>query len=437
MPKLTPPKSDRFVRATKTDGLYALGGAAGLYLRIQSGTKCFVYRYTFLSGRHLYTIGSYPGISLEEARTEAHRLKALLKQGVDPLDDREAKRAEQTFKLKQKYLQTVTFGELADQYVVSREHQWTLKDHAQNIARYEKYVTPLIGHLPINSIATKDIATVLDKMAEKGCSRSLWGKVRSLMRQVFDWAKAQDIVTGDNPVSPSVLRHLLTRIPEQSDKHHAMLPIKDVPRFMASLHSGQSITAKCLEFAILTAVRSQNARLAEWSEINWERKEWCIPARKMKVGVNGDHIVPLSKQAIELLEQVKGTRLYSKYIFASPKDHGTLSDPALLKIIKDMHHRAVDAGQHGYTDPKQTNIQGKVAIATAHGIARASFRTWAQDDELGNDRLFSEKTAELCLHHKVDDTYNGAYNRNEAMQSRRQMMQAWADYCLSATEKSL
>lgn len=102
-----------------------------------------------------------------------------------------------------------------------------------------------------------------------------------------------------------------------------------------------------------------------------------------------------------------------------------------------MHHRAVDAGQHGYTDPKQTNIQGKVAIATAHGIARASFRTWAQDDELGNDRLFSEKTAELCLHHKVDDTYNGAYNRNEAMQSRREMMQAWADYCLSATEKSL
>ena len=139
MPKLTPPKSDRFVKTTRDDGMYALGGATGLYLRIQSSAKCFVYRYTSLSGRHLYTIGSYPAISLEEARTEAYRLKALLKQGLDPLDDRDAKRAEQTLKLKQEYLQTVTFGELADQYVVSREHQWTLKDHAQNIARYEKW----------------------------------------------------------------------------------------------------------------------------------------------------------------------------------------------------------------------------------------------------------------------------------------------------------
>lgn len=164
MPKLISPKSDRFVRTTRNNGLYALGGVAGLYLRIQGGTKCFVYRYMFLSGRHLYTIGSYPAISLEEARTEANRLKALLNQGIDPQDDREARRTEQMLKLKQEYLQTVTFAELTDKYVVSREHQWTLKDQAQNIARYEKYIAPYIGHLSINSITTKKIASVLDKM---------------------------------------------------------------------------------------------------------------------------------------------------------------------------------------------------------------------------------------------------------------------------------
>ena len=437
MPKLATLKTDKFVRATKTDGVYSLGGVVGLCLRIQGDNKSFVLRYSFLGQRHMYTLGSYPALSLEAARAEANRLKGLLTKGIDPLVERETKKVEQTLKLKQEHLQRVTFGELADKYVATQEHRWTMKDLAQNIARYEKFIKPHIGHQPINSIKANDIANVLDAIAATGCSKNLWEKNRSLMRQVFDWAKASGFLVGDNPVSPHVLKHLLKCIPATSFKHHAMLPVEDIPRFMTDLHSCKGITAKCLEFAILTAARSQNARQAEWSEFNFERKEWCIPAQKMKVGENGEHVIPLSRQAIELLQSLEGTRRYSKFVFASPVDHGPLSDASLLKIIKDLHHRTVDAGNQGYIDPKQSQIQGKLTIATAHGIARASFRTWAQDDTLGNDKRFSDRTAELCLHHKVDDAYNGAYSRNEAMKSRREMMQAWADYCLSEKEKTL
>ena len=96
-----------------------------------------------------------------------------------------------------------------------------------------------------------------------------------------------------------------------------------------------------------------------------------------------------------------------------------------------MHMESLQRGEGGFVDPKQKTKDGLPAIATPHGIARASFRTWAQDDELGNDRRFNERVAELCLHHKTGDAYNGAYERNQAMKSRVEKMQAWADYCVS------
>ena len=121
---------------------------------------------------------------------------------------------------------------------------------------------------------------------------------------------------------------------------------------------------------------------------------------------------------------------YSEYIFPSPRQ-AALSDGAFRSVIEAMHMESLQRGEGGFVDPKQKTKDGLPAIATPHGIARASFRTWAQDDELGNDRRFNERVAELCLHHKTGDAYNGAYERNQAMKSRIEMMQAWADYCCS------
>ena len=111
--------------------------------------------------------------------------------------------------------------------------------------------------------------------------------------------------------------------------------------------------------------------------------------------------------------------------------NGKLSDAALKVVIRALHMQALEKGESGFVDPKQKTKNELPAVATPHGLARATFRTWAQDDELGNDKRFSASIAELCLHHKIDDAYNGAYERNLALKSRAEMMQAWADYCNS------
>lgn len=254
------------------------------------------------------------------------------------------------------------------------------------------------------------------------------------MRQVFTWGKAKGFVTIENPVDPQVLKHLLPKYKKTKDSHHAMLPVREIPCFMADLHRRPSMSAKCLEFAVLTAVRSSNARLAEWEEIDFKRKLWVIPRSKMKVAMNGDHEVPLSEQAIQLLKSLGTQKLSTKYVFPSPIGLAPLSDMSLRSVIHEMHTESLLNRGKGYFDPNQVTRTGKPAIATPHGIARASFRTWAQDDELGNDRRFSDKIAELCLHHKVGDAYNGAYERNQAMKSRIEMMQVWGDYCLSEVD---
>ena len=429
MPVVVKPLTVREIKELSKDGLY---------IRVQANgkSKSFVYRYSIADRRRTYSLGVYPAISLADARAEATRLHSLVIKGLDPLKLRETQRAEQKLKQLSFELSTLKFSTVAEEFLDSKSSTWTQKDLSQNATRIRKYIYPHLGQLCINSIQPTDIANALDSISKTGCSRNLWEKNRALMRQIFNWAKANNKLTIENPVNPDILKHLIKYCPEYSNRHHAMLPVQEVPRFMNDLHKLDGITSKCLEFAILTAVRSENARKAEWNEINFETRTWSIPANKMKVRDNGDHIVPLSHQAIFLLHSIEKTRLYSKYIFPSPHNDKTLSDNALLKQVKDIHNKAINEGRAGYFDPKETEKRGKTAIATPHGIARASFRTWAQDDSLGNDSRFSDRIAELCLHHKIGDTYNGAYERNLAMKSRQEMMQAWADYCLSQLEEN-
>ena len=124
------------------------------------------------------------------------------------------------------------------------------------------------------------------------------------MRRVLAWGKAKGYVTTENPVGNQVLKHLLPKYKRLKDTHHAMLPVSEVPRFMADLHQDPSVSAKCLKFAILTAVCSGNVRFAEWVKIDVKRKMWLITQAKMKVAMNGDHEVPLSSQAIDLLKSL-------------------------------------------------------------------------------------------------------------------------------------
>lgn len=429
MPKVAKQLTDLQVRSLKDDGVFAAGGVAGLCVRVQSQQKTFFLRYSFNGRRREISIGHYPVISLADARNKASDYRRLITEGVDPLDWKQEQKRKAVEERSAKFLAELTFGNLADRFIEAMSNDWSEKDKDLLIGRLGNHILPKIGSEKLNSLTSDAVAGVLAPHWRE--HHALATKLRLIMRQVLAWGKAKGYVTIDNPVDSQVLKHLLPKYKKTKDPHHAMLPVRDVPRFMADLHRRPSMSARCLEFAILTAVRAGNARLAEWCEIDFKRKLWIIPRAKMKVAMNGDHEIPLSSQVLELLSSLQTQIRPSKYIFPSPVGLAPLSDMSMRSLIHEMHTESLLRGGRGYFDPNQVTRTGKPAIATPHGIARASFRTWAQDDELGNDRRFSDKIAELCLHHKVGDAYNGAYERNQAMKSRAEMMQAWADYCFS------
>ena len=434
MPRLANAFTDIQLRHLKKEGITALGGVQGLCVRVENGRKTFIFRYTFQKKKREVTIGSSPVISLSEAREKAMAYRKLLSEEVDPKEWRDRQREEKIENERKKELSELKFSTVADRYLAHRDtfSPFPIKERDLFLGRLGNYILPQIGSKTLETITPSDVADILLPLWNE--HQALCKKLRQIVRQIFSWAKAKGLTTVANPVDPQVLQHLLPQIIKKEKRHHAMLAVEDIPNFMKDLRQHPSISARCLEFAILTAVRSGNAREAEWGEINWDKKVWIIPAKKMKVPSNGDHVVPLSTQVLELLKSIEGVN-ESKYIFLSPATSSALSDTSLKSVIEKMHIESLLNGGKGYFDPKQVKKSGNRCIATPHGLARASFRTWAQDDELGNDRRFSERTAELCLHHKASDSYKGAYERNEAMKSRIEMMQAWSDYCFSERKK--
>jgi integrase len=181
-------------------------------------------------------------------------------------------------------------------------------------------------------------------------------------------------------------------------KHHAALPYKEFPAFMASLRQRAGVAARAVEFAILTAARSGEARGARWSEIDIPARLWRVPAARMKG--NREHIVPLSESAVALLERVGGPKEVNELVFRH--EGHRLSDAALSRIAK---------------------LAAGTSTVTPHGC-RSSFRDWC-----GDETEASRETAEAALAHIVGDKAEQAYRRGAALEKRRALMQQWADWC--------
>ena len=434
MPKIAKTLTDLQVKKLTTDGYYAVGGVAGLYLRVVTPNKYWVFRYKLNGKRRDLQFDKYPNVSLKIARERAEDFKKLQKQGIDPIEWRKNKALEAKAQENKAQIASMTFRMMAEAYckyqIEHERYEEDSKDLGLFKGHLKNYIYPIIGDILFQDISYDHIAKILSPI---WCEHpALVRKIRSDINGIYAWARALKLTDKESPTTPSVLKNLLPKRPPAAQKNHPMLPVDEIPEFFADLHAHPSISARCLEFAILTATRSGNAREAKWVEINFNTKQWIIPAKKMKVSSNGDLIVPLSTEAMAILKELKENSLgYSDYIFPSPIGGGFLSDASLKAVIKTMHFEKIQATGKGYVDPNELDKNGNPRMITAHGTARASFRTWAQDDKLGNNRRFDERIAELCLHHKITDAYNGAYERNEAIKSRTEMMQAWADYCYS------
>jgi len=386
--------TDREVRAVKLPGYY--GDGAGLYLQVSSsGTKSWIFRFALRGRQREMGLGGFPDVGLAKARERRNAARELLAEGVDPL---EAKRAEKRT-VDANAARAVPFEVEAEAYIESHRAGWKNAKHADQWANtLQTYAYPVIGRALVSEI---DVALVMK------CLQPIWttktetaSRVRGRIEAVLDYAAAIGHRTGDNPARwKGNLDHLLPR-PSKVAKteNHAAVPYVEAGKFMKALREQPGISARAVEFIVLTAVRTSEAFLATWDEIDLQAGVWTVPAERMKGG--REHRVPLSSAAVKVLEKV-GELGRAGYVFPGAKEGKPLSNMAGLQLLERM----------GYGD------------FTVHGF-RSTFRDWAAEQT-----NFPREVAEMALAHTIKDAVEAAYRRGDLYEKRARLMQAWADYC--------
>jgi integrase len=366
------------------------GDGAGLWLIVsETGAKRWAYRYTIAGRVSEIGLGSYPSVSLADARFKAVEARRLSKAGKSPLEaKREAARAN---------ARKPTFGEVADALIEAKAPEWRNADHLQQWRMtLTEYASPLRSK-PVDEISTADVLEVLKPLWQKTPETA--SRLRGRIEAVLDAAKAQGHRTGENPATwRGHLSHLLPKRQKLTKGHHAALPYADVPAFIARLRAQKGLSALGLELQILTACRSGEALAARWDEIDLAGKVWTIPAARTKAGKI--HRVPLSGRALEILATLAEARVNQ---FVLP---GNAKGKPLSKMAFEMLMRRM-----------------KVTDATPHGF-RSAFRDWC-----GNETSFPREVAEAALAHRVPDATEAAYRRGDALEKRRELMDAWARHC--------
>jgi len=379
----------RMVKALDQPGAYADGG--GLYLRVRTdGSKVWTFRYMRDGRAREMSLGPVRVVSLKDAREKAGKQRSLLVDGIDPIAARRADRG--------KRKQVPTFRQACVLYIGTHGQSWrNAKHRAQWESTLKIYTYSVIGDMPVSDVDTGAVMKVLEPIwHEKPETAS---RLRGRIERVLDWAAVRGDRWGDNPARWR--GHLQALLPAKtkvrSVKHFRALPWQDMPAFMAALRERGGISPRALEYAILTAARSGEVRLATWDEIDLDARLWTIPAERMKA--RKEHRVPLCDRSVAILE---GMKPYAdgELIFPGQKRGRPMSDMSLAAVLKRM--------QIG---------------ATVHGF-RSTFRDWAAETT-----NFPREVAEHALAHSLPDKVEAAYRRGDLFDKRRKMMDAWAAYC--------
>ena len=389
-------------------GMHAVGGAPGLCLAVsQGGGRSWVVRLSIDGKRREMGLGGYPTVSLAQARQKARTARSDTHMGLDPVAQRkDARIARQALKATQK-----TFSDCAKAYIDAHSDGWrNAKHRAQWPATFETYVYPTMGAIMVSEVTQTHVMAVLNPIWKTKTQTAT--RLRGRIEQVLAWATAAGYRQGENCARWTGLLDQLLPAPGKVAKvrHHPAVPVADIPAFLAAVRLHHGVSAQALEFAMLTACRSGEVRGATWNEIDLEEGVWTVPGERMKAGK--EHRVPLSTQASKLLEsaiRIEGTDL----VFAAPRG-GQLSDMALTALTRRMT----------FTDAKGD-------LCVPHGL-RSSFRDWAHEHT-----EFPRDLAEQALAHTLESKVEAAYRRGDALERRRAMMQAWADYCGSLQSLTL
>ena len=372
-----------FVRSVAKAGRYGDGDT--LFLRVTpSGSRSWIQRLTIEGRRHDVGLGAFPVVSLEKARRRAFENRVAVADGRNPLAEK--RRAK-----------VPTFREAAERTVEATRARWRAGGKTEKIWRQvlSQRAFPAFGDRPVDAITREDVLRIVAPIWSS--KPEVARRLRQFVRLILGWAQAHGHV--EHNVAGEGLDGALPAM-RRLKQHLRALSYQDVPAALETVEaSGASLAAKlCFRLTVLTAVRSGEARLATWAEIDLEGKVWAIPAARMKVGA--EHRVPLSDVAVAVLEQARGLDDGSGLLFPSPLRRGRpLSNMSLTKVLRTT---------------------GLAERATVHGF-RSSFRDWAA--ETGKPR----ELAEAALAHTVAGV-EGAYFRSDLFERRRRLMDAWAGY---------
>jgi len=334
--------------AKPQDKIYRLFDGYGLYLEVSpKGGKYWRIKYYFNDKERRLGLGVYPIVSLADAREKCINAKKLLDKGQDPAEIKKLKKLE----VKQDYENS--FENVAREWHEQNKHTWKPK-HAENILkRFESKIFPVIGKRPVKAVTAPEVLDAVRRVQEAG-NIDLAHRTLQMCSKVFRYA----IATGR--AERDIAADLKGAIPPTKTKGRAFLKEKDLPKFLKRLedyeinHNGKLLTKLAFKLIILTFVRSIELRGAKWKEIDFEKKEWRIPAERMKM--NEVHIVPLSRQAIEILKQIHqitGNNGFD-YIFPSQsKPSAVMSDNTLMKVIHVMGYRG-QVTVHGFRKTAST-----------------------------------------------------------------------------------
>ena len=384
------------MRTLTKPGTY--GDGAGLYLQVRGpGKRSWLYRFKLHGRAHLMGLGAVDDVSLAEARDAAGAARKLVRQGMNPIDQRRAARAESATQA------GLTFAQVADAYIAAHEPSWRNAKHRQQWRNtLDTYAVPFLGKLPVAQVSVGEVMRVLEPLWREKTETA--SRLRGRIESVLDYATARGWRTGENPARWR--GHLDNLLPARSKvakvEHHSALPWRQVGAFTAALAQEEGVSALALQFAILTAARTGEVIGARWSEFDMQAATWTVPAERMKAG--REHRVPLSDDALDALREV--AKLATKpdpkaFIFPGGKQGKPLSSMALLMLLRRM----------GRGD------------LTAHGF-RSTFRDWCA--EATN---YPREVAEAALAHTLRDKTEAAYQRGDLMERRRRLMAEWAAFC--------
>jgi integrase len=369
---------------------YRLADGRGMYLEVSpAGGKWWRMKYRFAGQEKRLGLGTYPAVSLKKARSLLEDQRKTLEAGGDPGAMRKAE------KLARKAAVQNTLECVARGWLDHREDLWKPNTRAMIKASLENDLFPKLGNLPAADITSAHIRDLVQGIERRGAAETA-SRVFQRLRSIFRYAVANDIVTTDPtyPLKPSeILR-------PRRVKHRAAMPKREVPAFFVKLdaYEGHPPITQALHFLVLTAVRPGELRGARWDEIDADNAMWRIPAARMKMGK--EHLVPLSKQALAVLDELRPLSGHRKLVFPSPFYPGKpLSENTLNSALARMGYKG---------------------MATAHGF-RALFNTSATEAGFNADMVDRQ------LAHEEHDEVRAAYNRAEYLAERVKLMAWWGN----------